>query len=170
MNIRGLRPADIEPILQLWGSNVLDDLEILSYDRWGPGIAVPVSNDIAEARVVTQEPGNGLPHLLRYLIDAPDAFCFVAADEAVVGYLVGAIRRQGVNDFSYGEITEMYVREDRRRRGAGSALVEAAVKRFRADGALQFKVEVPRTWPEGNAFWAARRYWEQDCLVYSLYE
>lgn len=174
--VRGVQASDLVEIQLLWGTNVLDELEILSYDRWGPGIAVPVSTDVAEARVVTDDPGDGLPKLLDYLITADDAFGLVAVEKAeseqpeVIGYVMCSIRDQGVNDFRYGEITELYVREDRRRRGVGRLLVETAIGRLRDAGALQFKVEVPKTWREGIAFWATQRFWEQDCVVYSLYD
>lgn len=176
VQVRGVQASDLGQIQLLWGANVLDDLEILSYDRWGPGIAVPVSTDVAEERVVTDDPGDGLPKLLDHVITAEDAFGLVAVENtrserpAVIGYLLGGIRDQGVNDFRYGEVTELYVREDRRRQGVARMLVEAATRRLRDAGALQFKVEVPKTWREGNAFWAAQRWWEQDCVVYSLYD
>ena len=36
--VRGVQASDLVEIQLLWGTNVLDELEILSYDRWGPGI------------------------------------------------------------------------------------------------------------------------------------
>lgn len=170
--VRNLLATDIPAILQLWGTNVLDDLEILSYDRWGPGIAVPADEQVAEHRVVTDDPGDGLPKMLEWLVGAQDAFCLVAVDDQdrPFAYVVGRVTQQQVNDFSYGEITELYVREDQRRRGVGRDLVARAMTRLRDLGGLQFKVEVPKTWKEGNAFWLSQRYWEQDCVVYSLYD
>ncbi|WP_283133093.1 GNAT family N-acetyltransferase [Rhizohabitans arisaemae] len=168
--IRPLASGDIEQVRLLWGTNVLDDLEILSYDRWGPGVAVPARTDVAEVKVQTLDPKEGMTRLLEHLLTAEDAFCLVSAEgDDVHGYVVAGIHDQGVNDFRSGRIDELYVREDRRRRGIATRLVRAALSELRNRDAWVFKVEVNKTWQHGRRFWDAQR-WEQDAVVYRLYD
>jgi GNAT superfamily N-acetyltransferase len=168
--IRPLAHQDNEQVRLLWGENVLDDLEILSYDRWGPGIAVPVDTGVEEVRAATLDPQDGMVRLLEYLVDAKDAFCFVSADgDEIEGYIVASIHEQGVNDFKVGRIEELYVREDKRRQGIASRLVAAAQRELRSREVWQQKVEVGLKWTSGRRFWDAQR-WEQDAVVYSLYD
>lgn len=170
--VRPLRRGDLEQVRLLWGLNVLDDLEVLSYDRWGPGIAVPARPEVAEVKVQTLDPKEGMTRLLEHLLTADDAFCLVHADgdgADVHGYVVANVADQGVNDFRSGRIDELYVREDRRRRGIGSALVAAAVAELRRRGAWAFRVEVNTSWAGGRQFWNTQG-WEQDAVLYRLYD
>lgn len=168
--VRAFVRADLESVRLLWGHNVLDDLEVLSYDRWGPGIAVPVREGVEEVKVQTLDPKDGMTRLLEHLLVAEDSFCLVVgAVGDVDGYICAEVRDQGVNDFRSGRVTELYVRDDRRRQGLGSALLAAATAELRARDAWVFTVEVPTQWAEGRKFWESQR-WEQDALVFRLYD
>jgi ribosomal protein S18 acetylase RimI-like enzyme len=170
LEIRPLADGDVEAVLTLWGLNVLDELEILSYDRWGPGIAVPVATDVDELKVQTLDPKDGMRRLLAHLMTDENAFCLVAgALGEPCGFLVARVVDQGVNDFRYGQIDELYVGEQFRRQGIASALVAAAMRRLRAADATIFKVEVGTSWSTGRRFWDSRS-WEQDAVVYRLYD
>ena len=164
--VRPLARDDLEQVRLLWGANVLDDLEILSYDRWGPGVAVPAREDVDEVKVQTLDPKDGMTRLLEHLLTAGDAFCLVSGPPGDVrGYACASVHDQGVNDFLSGRIDELYVREDSRRQGIASGLVRAALAELRKRDAWSFTVEVPTTWAAGRRFWDSRR-WEQDAVVY----
>jgi ribosomal protein S18 acetylase RimI-like enzyme len=168
--IRPLAEGDVEAVMTLWGLNVLDELEILSYDRWGPGIAVPVRPDVDELKVQTLDPKDGMRRLLAHLMTDDSAFCLVAGPAGDPrGFLVAQVVDQGVNDFRYGRIDELYVAEEHRRQGVATALVSAAMRRLRDAQATIFKVEVGNTWTGGRRFWDAQP-WEQDAVVYRLYD
>jgi GNAT superfamily N-acetyltransferase len=168
--IRPLQPDDIEQVRLLWGANVLDELEILSYDRWGPGIAVPVREDVAEAKVQTLDPKEGMTRLLEHLVTSTDAFCLVhTSDTGILGYVVASVDDQGVNDFRSAKIDELYVREDSRRQGIATGLVQAALAELRRRDAWVFRVEVNTNWKAGRRFWDTQR-WEQDAVLYRLYD
>jgi GNAT superfamily N-acetyltransferase len=55
-------------------------------------------------------------------------------------------------------ITELFVRPDRRRRGAGRALVAAALDWARQRGAARVEVRVAARNAEGQAFWRAQGF------------
>jgi ribosomal protein S18 acetylase RimI-like enzyme len=169
-HIRPLAEEDVETMMLLWGLNALDQIAILSYDRWGPGIAVPVSPAVDELKVQTLDPKDGVRRLLAHLMTDPDAFCLVAGPVGSPhGYLVGQVVDQGVNDYRYGRIDELYVAEAHRRQGVASALVAGAMRRMRDAQATTFKVQVAMPWKAGRRFWDAQR-WEQDAVVYRLYD
>lgn len=168
--VRAFAREDLEQVRLLWGHNVLDNLEVLSYDRWGPGIAVPVREEVDEVKVQTLDPKDGMTRLLEHLLTAQDAFCLVSgAPGDVRGYVCASVHDQGVNDFRSGRLDELYVREDCRRQGIATTLVRAAVKELRSRDAWIFTVEVPTNWPGGRRFWDTQR-WEQDAVVYRLYD
>jgi len=56
------------------------------------------------------------------------------------------------------EITDLGVREDARRRGVASALVEAAFEWVRQSGVARVEVHVASANVEGQAFWRARGF------------
>lgn len=56
------------------------------------------------------------------------------------------------------EITDLGVREDARRRGIASALVEAAFEWVRQSGVARIEVHVASANAEGQAFWRARGF------------
>jgi ribosomal protein S18 acetylase RimI-like enzyme len=54
-----------------------------------------------------------------------------------------------------GQISELYVREEARRRGLGTALARAALAHVRALGVRRLEVRVSARNPEGQSFWRA---------------
>src|SRR5256885_8769336 len=170
--VRALRAGDEAAVLALWSGNVTEHLEVLSYDRWGPGVPVPARPEVDEVAAVTVDPYDGVKRLIgRYLTD-PALFCLVAQDGGpdLDGFLTGAVTPSVLDDSSRGVIGELYVRPQRRRRGLAGELVDAAVREFRRRDATMSKVEMPADWAGGIAFWRSRRHWEQDSVVFSRYE
>ena len=56
------------------------------------------------------------------------------------------------------EITDLGVRADARRRGIGTALLDAALEWVRASGVRRVEVQVAHGNAEGQAFWRARGF------------
>ena len=56
------------------------------------------------------------------------------------------------------EITDLGVREDCRRRGLGSALLDEALSWIALQGVSRVEVQVARGNAEGQAFWRARGF------------
>src|SRR5256885_686710 len=132
--VRALRAGDEAAVLALWSGNVTEHLEVLSYDRWGPGVPVPARPEVDEVAAVTVDPYDGVKRLIgRYLTD-PALFCLVAQDGGpdLDGFLTGAVTPSVLDDSSRGVIGEVYVRPQRRRRGLAGGLVAAAVGRAAA--------------------------------------
>lgn len=68
-----------------------------------------------------------------------------------------------------GEIEQLVVRSEARRRGVGSALVEQACTWMRQAGAAAVDVQVARSNAEGQAFWRALGYVDSmDVLEHRL--
>ncbi|MFI6522286.1 GNAT family N-acetyltransferase [Spirillospora sp. NPDC050679] len=168
--IRAMAAADTEQVRFCWGSDIADDLELLSYDRWGPGIAVPARPDVDEVKVQVLDPKEGMTRYLDHLLTAEDMFCLVAVrGDRVLGYVVAEIQDQGVNDFRAGEISALYVRDEERRRGVGGELVRAALRELRERDVWSFRVVVDDTRKGADAFWRSQQ-WERDAVVYRLYD
>jgi ribosomal protein S18 acetylase RimI-like enzyme len=169
--VRPITPEDVERVLVLWGGNAGDQLDMLSYDRWGPGVAVPARPSVAEVEALVQDPLDGVRELLHASVDGAATFCLVAElGGAVRGFLTGEVATQAGNDFRIGTIHELYVEPAARRHGLATGLVERAVVEFRRRGARQFRVELDPGWREGMAFWRQARPWRQDAVVFNHYE
>ena len=63
-----------------------------------------------------------------------------------------------MSEHERAEITDLGVREDARRRGIATQLVEAALDWVRASGVSRVEVQVARANAEGQAFWRARGF------------
>ncbi|GAA2272553.1 hypothetical protein GCM10010149_13130 [Nonomuraea roseoviolacea subsp. roseoviolacea] len=169
--VRLITDQDIEEVLVLWGMNAGEHVPLLSYDRWGPGVAVPARPEVAEVEAFTRDPLDGTRDLLKAALTDELSFCLVADNgHGLDGFLTGEIHTQSVNDFRIGSVRELYVRQEARRRGVGSALVEAAIAEFRARRARMFRAEVNPDWKDGMAFWRTRSAWLQDAVVFNHYE
>ncbi len=171
--VRAFEDGDDGQVLALWSSNIAEHLEVMSYDRWGPGVPVPARPGTPEVHAVTVDPREGVKVLLRrFLSESSGAFCLVAEDGGpdLAGFIVGAVAASLFDDSSIGVIGELYVRPDRRRRGLGSELVVSAVREFDRRGATFSKVEVPADWQDSIAFWSYQTQWEQDAVVFSRYD
>ncbi|WP_188189636.1 GNAT family N-acetyltransferase [Nonomuraea sp. SYSU D8015] len=170
-DVRLITERDIEEVLVLWGSNAGEHVPLLSYDRWGPGVAVPARPEVTEVEAFTRDPLDGTRDLLRAALTDELSFCLVAdTGHELAGFLTGEIHTQSVNDFRIGSIRELYVRPEDRRRGIGSALVEGAIAEFRRRRARMFRAEVNPDWKDGMAFWRTRGAWLQDAVVFNHYE
>jgi len=110
------------------------------------------------------------PHRPRYeaLIRDPDAAPFLAlADGEPAGLIIGWFRRR-LNHATYeGWISELYVREEVRRRGIGRALLAATIEEWRLRQGHQLMLEVAyrreaaRALYERAGFREAGKYFEQ---------
>lgn len=170
MAIRKMCAEDIEEVRFLWGLDISDDLETLSYDRWGPGIAVPVRSDVSEVRVLTLDPKVGMTRFLEQLLTSENEFCLVYVEgDEVLGYVVSEIQDQGGYEFRSGEISGLFVRQEWRRQGIGTALVRAALTEMRRRNAWSFRTLVAKSSRTAKPFWDAQQ-WEQDAIVYRLYD
>lgn len=132
---RRARRSDLTAIASLW-------CELLAHHGDNLGVragAVPlaqleqlVGNADAAAWIVEHD-------------EAPAGFCAVAIETAPLALVE---RRRAV-------ITELYVRLDLRRRGAGRAMAENALDWARSRGAVRVEVRVAARNAEGQAFWRA---------------
>jgi GNAT superfamily N-acetyltransferase len=107
------------------------------------------------------EAGAELPGLLARQLRDPDAAVFVWEDAGgIAGFCSVRLERApgALVEAARTEITELAVRAERRRRGVGRALVEAACGWARARGAQRVEVRVAARNPAGQAFWRALGY------------
>jgi ribosomal protein S18 acetylase RimI-like enzyme len=94
--------------------------------------------------------------LLRAVLRDPDAATFVfEADGAVVGMSCVRIDRAPpiLRETRRAEITDLGVRRERRRRGVGLALAQAALDWVSSQGVDRVEVRVTRGNRAGQAFW-----------------
>ncbi|MEN8181306.1 MAG: GNAT family N-acetyltransferase [Myxococcota bacterium] len=94
--------------------------------------------------------------LLSGLLGDPQAAIFVFDEGGgVVGMSCARIDRAPpiLREVERGEITDLGVARERRRRGIGRRLAEAALHWFRARGVERVEVRVAARNPEGQAFW-----------------
>jgi ribosomal protein S18 acetylase RimI-like enzyme len=102
-----------------------------------------------------------LPKLLARQLGDPDAAVFVWEDATgVLGFCSARVERtpEAVLEVSRVAIDDLAVRSDRRRRGVGRALADAACAWARSRGAERLEVRVAARNPEGQAFWRALGY------------
>jgi ribosomal protein S18 acetylase RimI-like enzyme len=80
-----------------------------------------------------------------------------ARDGNLLGFALAAVaRRPGpFAERERGEIDWLFVREEARRRGAGRALVAAALAWLRERGVARVEIQVARGNASGSAFWRA---------------
>ena len=98
--------------------------------------------------------------LARQLRDRDSAvFVFEEAGRVAGFCTVRLLRSSGVLvEAARAEIADLGVRPERRRRGAGRALAEQALRWAQAQGAERLEVRVAARNPEGQAFWRALGY------------
>jgi len=110
---------------------------------------------------VRAEARERLPRLLARQLGDPDAAVFVWEDATgVTGFVSARVERTppAVVEVSRVAIDDLAVRSDRRRRGVGRALADAACAWARSRGAERLEVRVAARNPEGQAFWRALGY------------
>jgi GNAT superfamily N-acetyltransferase len=168
---RTVEHADVDALMNMWGQNALEHLAILSYDRWGPGVAVPVRPE-PDMPHYAHDPKLGVEVLIRAAID--DDRCVNVLAEIVegeaIGFAMATIVAEPPNDFRSGRIDELFVRSEWRRAGVGTRLVELLEDTFAAQDLNCFRVSVNPDWEDGVAFWRSRRHWENDGLRFSRHE
>ncbi|HEU0089049.1 MAG TPA: GNAT family N-acetyltransferase [Pseudonocardiaceae bacterium] len=143
--IRRVRREDLDAVFELWCS--LGDEEIpqppLSFDRWGPGIAVPAAGAMPTSHIPL-EPSMCVRQHLAATVSHPASACFVAEHEgALVGFVTCSWSDHPTMGGHTGQIEELYVRPAVRRRAVGTQLLRAALAYLRDYEATVFKVEVP---------------------------
>ncbi len=141
--VRRAERGDLEPIAALWSALARHHAGLEPAFSVGPG---------AERE---------LRRLLEAQLANPDAAVFVAERETGVdGYCAVAIERAPpeLREPGRAEITELVVRPERRRRGVGRALVEAALEWVGARGLQRVEVRVASRNREGQAFWRAQGF------------
>ena len=99
---------------------------------------------------------DGIRQLLQQLFRAPDAALFVCEGSAgLSGFCAVRIDRAPMilMEAERAEITDLLVREAERRRGAGRALVDAALAWVADRGIARCEVRVAARNAEGQGFW-----------------
>jgi ribosomal protein S18 acetylase RimI-like enzyme len=102
-----------------------------------------------------------LRELLGELHRDPDAAIFVYdAEGDLPGMCIVKIDHSPpiMEEVERAEITDLGVREDRRRLGIGGALVDEALCWIEAAGVRRVEVQVATGNPEGQAFWRSRGF------------
>ena len=102
-----------------------------------------------------------LNQLLRTLARDPDAVILVYDENGdLQGLCIARVDHSPpiMQETSRGEITDLGVREDARRRGIGTQLVDEALAWVRAAGVHRVEVHVAKGNRVGQAFWRARGF------------
>ena len=145
--IRKMLATETNAVLTLWNENCTEAAN------------APLSEPDA-ARVLTA--------LAKYTTH-PQAFCLVAeADGELVGFLTVHHTSHPILEGVAGEIEELYVQPQMRRRGIGSTLVQQAVSLLRQQDASPIRVHACAESLVARAFWQ-HIGWEQDLVVYAIY-
>ena len=149
-DVRRATPADLHALTALWIEITRHHEPLDSLYRLRPG---------AETRV---------RELLGRLLRDPDSAFFVCeAEGEVVGMSGARIERAPpiLLEVERAEITDLGVRANRRRRGIGRALAEAALAWVRERGVARVEVRVAVGNPEGDAFWQALGFAEHVAVL-----
>lgn len=139
--IRPATPADLPSLLDRWRELMREhhtiDPELYALDRTGE---------------------RTYRAFVRRMIDNHDGLVLVApAPGALAGYLVGGLGQRApmFRVRAVGMIHDLAVRPDRRRRGVGRALVDAALEHFHQRGLRHIQVDWDPHNPGATAFWTA---------------
>lgn len=138
--VRSANVRDLDALVALWA-------ELMSH----------------HARLEAQyRPAPGAPaawrEKLEQLLSSDEALVLVRGEElAPEGFCVAELRRAPrlLAEPGRAEITDLFVRAAARRRGAGRALVDAALAWIRGRGIVRVEVRVATANAEGQAFWRA---------------
>jgi GNAT superfamily N-acetyltransferase len=141
--VRGVGPRDVDRVVALW-SALMGHHEALD-PQWR---AAPGAED--ERR-----------RLLARLLADPEAAVLVWDEGGdLLGFCAAQIETAPplVAERARAEITDLFVREDSRRRGIGRRLVEATTDWIGERGVRRVEVRVAVRNAEGQAFWRALGY------------
>jgi GNAT superfamily N-acetyltransferase len=145
--IRKMLEGEAEQVLGLWDENCREAA--------GAGLAPDEARGVREA--------------LRQYAGHPQALCLVAEEESrLVGFVTARLTSHPILEGVVGEIEELYVRPEVRRRGIGAGLVKAAVSLLRERGASTVRAVACTESERAREFWG-HLGWENDLAVYSLY-
>jgi GNAT superfamily N-acetyltransferase len=134
--VRDARPADVPELVELWAEA-----------RRAAGVAARAMGSAAESAVRSR--------VERASHDADVRLVVAVHDDAVIG--LACLSREPVAPFEDAtcvRVAYLHVAEVARRRGAGSALVEAAASFAEEVGAPEIMVAVPPSLREANRFYA----------------
>lgn len=151
VDVRRIRPEEAATVTELWGAYAAE-------------LSDPEEGLTAESRVAISD------HL-RANAEHPQATCLVAVDGIkIVGFATAAVFRHPTLGGVLGEIEEIYVIPERRRRGIGRALAGAILDWIDEAGGNVMKVRVGRGLgePAAVAFWESLGF-EADMVECSLY-
>lgn len=142
VTVRPAKPGDVDAIARLWEA-------LVEYHRALDADLPPATSQGAmryARRLVDQ-------------LDNPTTRVLVAvANGKIVGYVVGVVVDLAPEIFAQepsGFLADIYVDAAQRRRGIGTALVEALVDWFRNNGLRYFEWHAAVQNPAGIAFWRA---------------
>lgn len=138
--VRAARPRDLDRAVALWTAITAHHEPLDPLFRMRAG---------ADAQVA---------RLLAALLRDPEAAVLVWDDDGdLAGLCIVRVDRAPpiLEESQRGEITDLGVRPDRRRRGIGRALAGAALAWLRARGVARVEVRVAHGNAEGQAFWRA---------------
>jgi ribosomal protein S18 acetylase RimI-like enzyme len=170
VKVRRIEQDDIDAVYGLWcqyGNEFMGPA--LSFDRWGPGVAVPV-DEAMPTEHIPPEPSIAVRQHLRQTVDHPASACFVAEhDGAVAGFATAHWYSHPTLVGRTGAIEELYVVPDLRRQGVGSQLVDHVLGYLRDMQATAFRAESQRGDKRAMAFFRALG-WATEVTVFSLYD
>lgn len=187
IRIRPFTRDDLDTVIELWSGYVTEGFAgnfagpdgepdagveyLVSLDRWGPGIAMPMLPGAARP-YMPKEPSYEIRRHLTAMIGNPAFRCLVAeVQEIVAGFVTYSIRALPSPGERAGSIDELYVDPVARRAGIGRALVAAATTDLRAESVGAFQALVPN----GKHYYAARKLftrmgWGRDMVAFGHYE
>lgn len=169
--VRRVRHDDLDEVFELWCS--FGDEEIpqppLSFDRWGPGIAVPNDGAMSTSHIPL-EPSMCVREHLAGTVTHRASACFVAEhDGDLLGFVTCSWSGHPTMVGRTGYVEELYVRPSVRRRAVGSRLLQAALDYLRDCEATVFKVEVPVGGAKGIRFFQ-RSGWVCESTALTLHD
>lgn len=170
VKVRRIGQADVDAVYGLWcqyGNEFMGPA--LSFDRWGPGVAVPV-DEAMPTEHIPPEPSIAVRRHLELTVDHPESACFVAdRDGDLVGFATARWQAHPTLVGRTGAIEELYVQPAGRRQGVGSQLVLYVLDYLRAMQATSFRAEADAGDKRAVAFFRALG-WTAELTVFSLYD
>ena len=145
--VRSMRAEDVQGGLALWNDNCKEAAQGLEPDE-----ADRVSSN------------------LRQYVRHDEAGCLVAEGaDGLVGFVTFSLAGHPVMSGVTGEIAELYVRPEARRRGIGSELIRDATAELCGRGVSVVRALVCNDAERALRFWRGQG-WENDMAVFTLYD
>jgi ribosomal protein S18 acetylase RimI-like enzyme len=170
VKVRRIQRDDVDTVYLLWcqyGNEFMGPA--MSFDRWGPGVAVPVEEAMSTDHI-PPEPSIAVRRHLEQTVDNPQSACFVAdRDGDIMGYATASWSSHPTLVGRTGTIEELYVQPDARRQGIGSLLVLHVLDYLRSMQAASFRAEAQLGDKRALAFFRALG-WSTELALFSLYD